>query len=370
MSGELLVSTRKGLFAVRRSAPGRWSIGRPWFLGDNVTLALPDPRDGCWYAALDHGHFGAKLHRSGDQGGSWEEVAAPAYPEPPAGQVERDPMGREVPWKLQRFWALEPGLAHQPGLLWAGTIPGGLFRSPDRGASWELVESLWRHPDRREWFGGGADYPGIHSVCVDPRNADRITVAVSCGGLWRSEDGGAGWTCRGEGMRAAYMPEARAGDPRIQDVHRLAQCPARPEIAWVQHHNGIYRSVDDGLTWVELRPGTGTGFGFPVAVHPRDPETAWFVPGDKDERRVALGGQVTVLRTRDGGASFETLRQGLPQEHAYDLVLRHALDVDATGTRLGFGSTTGSLWVSEDAGDHWLIVGEHLPPVHAVRWTA
>lgn len=280
-------------------------------------------------------------------------------------------MGREIPWKLQRFWALEPGLADQPGVLWAGTIPGGLFRSRDRGASWDLVEGLWYHPDRKEWFGGGADYPGIHSVCLDPRNGARITVAVSSGGVWRSEDGGATWACRGRGMRAAYMPEDRAEDPRIQDVHRLVLCPARPETAWVQHHNGIYRSVDDGLTWRELKPKpkAGTGFGFPVAVHPLEPDTAWFVPGDKDERRVALGGRVTVLRTRDGGASFEILGKGLPREDAYDLVLRHALDVDATGERLAFGSTTGSLWVSENGGDRWHTVAEHLPPIHAVRWT-
>ena len=277
MSDLLLVSTRKGLFAVRRTGPGRWTPERPWFLGDNVTLTLPDPRDGRWYAALDHGHFGAKLHRSADQGATWEEVGVPAYPERPAGTVELDPMGREIPWKLQRFWALEPGLADQTGLLWAGTIPGGLFRSADQGATWSLVESLWRHPDRKEWFGGGADYPGIHSVCVDPRDGARITVAVSCGGLWRSEDGGASWACRGQGMRAAYMPEDRAGDPRVQDVHRLVHCPARPDTAWIQHHNGIYRSGDDGLNWRELQPGSGTGVRLPGGrPSRRPPTTAWF----------------------------------------------------------------------------------------------
>lgn len=370
MSDLLLVSTRKGLFPVARTGPGRWTLGQPWFLGDNITLALPDARDGRWYAAMDLGHFGAKLRRSQDRGGSWEEVGVPAYPEPPAGPPEQDPMGRPIPWKLQRFWALEPGLASQPGLLWAGTIPGGLFRSPDHGATWTLVESLWRHPDRKDWFGGGADWPGIHSVCVDPGNGDRITVAVSTGGLWRSEDGGASWASLGEGMRASYMPPERAGDPKVQDVHRFMPCPAKPQVAWIQHHNGIFRSEDDAVSWRELDPVVGTGFGFPVAVHPADPDTAWFVPGDKDERRVALGGQVNVLRTRDGGKTFQVLRRGLPQENAYDLVLRHALDVDARGERLAFGSTTGSLWLSEDAGDSWITIGEHLPPIHAVRWVA
>ena len=368
MSDLLLVSTRKGLFSIHRSAAGRWLVGEVSFLGDNVTLAVADRRDGTWYAALDHGHFGAKLHRSADRGVHWEEVGVPAYPEPPAGHVEKDAFGRVIPWKLIRIWALEPGLGSQPGLLWAGTLPGGLFRSGDRGATWDLVRGLWDHPDRREWLGGGAEYPGIHSICVHPGDGRRITVAVSTGGTWRSEDFGATWACRGQGMHADYMPPDRALDPRVQDVHRLAQCPARPEVAWIQHHNGMYRSVDDGLTWRELGRPALTGFGFPVAAHPTDPETAWFVPGDKDERRIPLGAKVVVLRTRDGGRSFQTLIRGLPQKHAYDLVLRHALAVDGGGERLAFGSTTGSLWVTENAGDAWITVAEHLPPVYAVAW--
>jgi hypothetical protein len=375
MAGRLLVSTRKGLFCLGPSGRGRWQVERVCFLGDNVTLTLPDPRDGLWYAALDHGHFGAKLHRSPDRGATWEEVGVPAYPEPPAGYEEKDPMGRVIPWQLQRFWALEPGLADQEGLLWAGTIPGGLFRSPDRGATWDLVRSLWEHPDRRRWLAGGADYPGIHSICVDPRDGRRVTLAVSSGGVWRSEDGGGTWACHGQGMRAAYVPPGRETDMRIQDVHRLVQCPTHPETLWAQHHNGIYHSADGGAVWRLLVPSDAfeprdslTGFGFPVAVHPQDPDTAWFVPGDKDERRVPLDAKVVVLRTRDGGRSFETLRRGLPQEQAYDLVLRHALDADADGRGLAFGSTTGSLWVSEDGGDAWTTVAEHLPPVYAVRW--
>jgi hypothetical protein len=368
MSDLLLVSTRKGLFSIRRSASGRWGVASVAFLGDNVTLALTDPRDGTWYAALDHGHFGVKVHRSGDRGATWEEVGTPAYPEPPAGHEERDPFGRAIPWKLQRIWALEAGHGARPGLLWAGTIPGGLFRSDDRGASWSLVRSLWDHPMRRGWLGGGADYPGIHTICVDPRDGDRVSVAVSCGGVWRTEDSGASWQCRAQGMRAAYVPPEQALDPNIQDVHRLAQCPARPEVFWAQHHNGVFRSVDDCASWEELADLPVSSFGFPVAVHPADPATAWFVPSEKDERRIPVDGKVVVLRTRDGGRSFKVLRKGLPQKHAYDLVLRHALAIDGTGERLAFGSTTGSLWVTENGGDDWITVAEHLPPVYAVRF--
>lgn len=366
MSDLLLVSTRKGLFTIGRHRPGHWGVDRVSFLGDNVTLALADPRDGAGYAALDHGHFGAKLHRSRDRGASWEEVGVPLYPAPPEGCEERDSMGRIIPWKLIRIWSLAPGGPAQPGTLWAGTLPGGLFRSTDHGATWTLARGLWDHPDRKAWVGGGTDYPGIHSICVDPRDADRVTVAVSCGGAWRTVDGGASWTCCAKGMRADYLPGERAYDPVLQDPHRVVQCPGQPDVFWAQHHNGVFRSLDDCGSWQEIPGVPPSVFGFAVAVHPADPRTAWFVPATKDERRVPVEGKVVVARTRDGGATFELLRQGLPQEHAYDLVFRHALDVDATGERLAFGSTTGSLWVTENGGQSWSTVSEHLPPVHAV----
>jgi hypothetical protein len=368
MADRILVSTRKGLFTIARSGPRRWEIARVGFLGDNVGLAAPDGRDGAWYAALDHGHFGAKLHRSRDQGTSWEEIAAPAYPEKPAGQVDKDGSGRPVEWKLQKIWALEPGHTSQPGTLWAGTIPGGLFRSDDHGASWSLVRSLWDHPGRQQWFGGGADWPGIHSVCVDPRDPRRVTVGVSCGGVWQTRDDGATWDCRAQGMWAAYMPPEQKFEPGIQDPHCIVQCPASPDHLWAQHHNGVFRSTDGSQSWQDLPDVPPSVFGFAVAVHPRDPDTAWFVPATKDEKRVPVDAAVVVARTRDGGKSFDVLRDGLPQRHAYDLVFRHALDIDASGDRLAFGSTTGSLWVTEDGGDSWLTVSEHLPPVYAVRF--
>jgi hypothetical protein len=368
MSELLLVSTRKGLFTIGRHGPGSWRVDGVSFLGDNVTLALADPRDGAWYAALDHGHFGVKLQRSRDLGASWEEVGVPAYPEPPAGHEERDSMGRVIPWRLIRIWALAAGGPGQPGVLWAGTLPGGLFRSANHGETWALARGLWDHPDRKAWVGGGADYPGIHSICVDPRDADRVTVAVSCGGAWRTVDGGGGWTCCSKGMRAEYMPEERAYDPVVQDPHRVVQCPGWPEVFWAQHHNGVFRSLDDCGSWQEIPGVPPSVFGFAVAVHPADPLTAWFVPAIKDERRVPVEGKVVVARTRDGGRTFELLRQGLPQDNAYDLVFRHALDVDATGERLAFGSTTGSLWVTENGGEAWSTVSEHLPPVHAVSF--
>jgi hypothetical protein len=359
MSDRLLVATRKGLFTLQRQ--GSWRIKATAFLGDPVSMVLADTRSGTLYAALNLGHFGVKVHRSRNGGASWEETPAPAYP--------AQPDDAEGPaWSLAQIWSLEAGGADQPGLIWAGTMPGGLFRSDDDGDSWTLVRSLWDRPERLEWFGGGADIPGIHSICVDPRDSSRVTVAISCGGVWQSEDRGESWKLRGEGMRAAYMPPERAGDPNIQDPHRMVLCPAAPDVFWLQHHNGIFRSADTGKTWREVAPATPPRYGFPVVVHPHDPDTAWLVPAAADEARYAPDGAMCVHRTQDGGASFEALREGLPQEHAYHLVYRHALDIDASGERLVMGSTTGGLWLSENGGGQWQTLGLHLPPVYAVRF--
>ncbi|MBY0225084.1 MAG: hypothetical protein K2Q28_04695 [Hyphomicrobium sp.] len=365
MASRLFVSTRKGLFTVERGTD-QWAIRDVTFLGDNVTLTFTDPRDGTTYAALDHGHFGAKLHRSCATG--WEEIATPAYPPKPEDNDEQDMWGRPLPWSTVRIWALAAGGPHEPGTIWCGTIPGGLFRSTDRGASWEIVQSLWNHPKRRQWMGGGADLPGIHSILVDPRDHRWVTIGVSTGGLWFTSDGGESWSQRGEGMRADHVPPELTHDPIAQDVHCLAQCPAAPERMWVQHHNGIFISDDAGRTFREIANAEPSAFGFPVAVHPDDPDTAWFAPEIKDEKRIPVGGKLVLSRTRDGGKSFETLSKGLPQKHAYDVVYRHGLDVDSSGRKLAFGSTTGGLWISEDEGDSFAMLSHTLPPIYAVRF--
>ncbi|HJU40522.1 MAG TPA: sialidase family protein [Tahibacter sp.] len=365
MSDRLLVSTRKGLFALAR-ANGEWAVERTAFLGDNVTLALADARDGAWYAALNLGHFGVKLHRSTDRGRTWTEIAVPAYAD---GDTVAVGDGKPPkPAALSLLWSLEPGGSGEDGRLWAGTIPGGLFRSDDRGDTWQLVRSLWDRPERERWFGGGYDAPGIHSICVDPRDARTLRVAVSCGGVWRSSDAGATWDVACDGMFATYMPPELRGDPAIQDPHRMVQCAGNPDAFWVQHHNGVFRSVDGARTWHEVANVPPSVFGFAVATHPRDPDVAWFVPAAKDECRVPVDGALVVARTRDGGATFEVQRRGLPQRDAYDLVYRHGLAIDATGERLAFGSTTGGLWTSENQGDDWRALPARLPPVSAVTF--
>ena len=363
MSDRFYVATRKGLFTVERADSAEWAITRSAFLGDPVTMVLEDTRDETLHVALNLGHFGVKLHRSKDRGKTWAEGAVPSYP----ATREATPLdATPAPPTLHQIWALEAGGADEPGLLWAGTIPGGLFRSADAGETWELNHSLWDRPERESWFGGGYDDPGIHSICVHPKNPKHVVVGVSCGGVWISEDGGENWNCRTRGMFADYMPPERREDPEIQDPHRVVQCPAAPGVLWAQHHNGIFRTTDGGASWSEVTAAQPSTFGFAVAVHPEDPDTAWFVPAVKDECRIPVDGRVVVSRTRDGGKSFEVLRNGLPQEHAFDLVYRHGLDVDGSGERLVVGSTTGSLWISEDAGDSWATVSTQLPPIYQV----
>ncbi len=372
MADRVFVATRKGLFTISRGGRNGsgWKVAATAFLGDNVPMVLPCRKTQRVWAAITHGHFGAKMQRSEDGGTTWAELPAPAYPEPPGGQSpDVCPMrGTPIPWKLELIWSLETGGELGPDVLWCGTIPGGLFRSDDAGASWTLVRSLWEVPHRRQWFGGGYDHPGIHSILVDPRDARRVLVGVSCGGVWETTDAGESWQCRADGMFAAYMPPEQANDPAIQDPHIVVACPSSFDHLWIQHHNGIFKSADGARSWKHVDHVPVSDFGFCCAVHPHEPETAWFIPGIKDELRIPVDGRLVVTRTRDGGDSFEVLDHGLPQEHAYDIVYRHALDVDETGKCLMFGTTTGSLFVSEDGGDSWKCANHHLPPVYAVRF--
>jgi hypothetical protein len=351
------VATRKGLFELRRGAGAHWRIERVSFLGEPVSTLLPPDGQGRMLAALNLGHFGAKLHASSDGGATWAETTAPAYPPQPEGATG-------PAWTLQQVWVLERAGAR----VLAGTLPGGLFVSDDFGKAWRLDRSLWDQPDRAEWFGGGYDAPGIHSICPHPGNADEWLLAVSCGGVWHTADAGAHWRLRAKGLSAAYMPPERQDDPRIQDPHRIARCLAEPDVLWCQHHNGIWRSTDNALNWQEVTTAPVSNFGFAVAAHPTDPLTAWFMPGVADQQRVPVDAALSVQRTRDGGGSFDVLREGLPQSDCYDLVYRHGLVVADDGQHLLMGSTTGQLWASADGGDTWRNVLAHLPPIYTVRF--
>jgi len=358
MANRLFVGTRKGLFVLARRGGG-WDVAETHFLGDPVSAVLPQPESAL--VALDLGHFGAKLWRVAADG-SRQELTAPAFPPKPEDATD-DPH----PWSLGRIWALEPGGVK--GRVWAGTMPGAVFRSDDDGATWALNEPLWRMPDRRKWFGvAGGEQPGVSGLLVDPRDPRSIRVGIATGGVWATADEGGSWRVINRGMHNEYMPPELRDDPMSQDIHQIAQCRAAPDVLWCQHHSTAYRSTDGGESWTELAAIRPSNFGFAVAAHPKDPDTAWYVPAAKDERRIPVDAQMAVARTRDGGRSFEVLRDGLPQRHAYDLVYRHGLGVDASGTAIAVGTTSGGLWVSEDGGDRWTAPDARLPPVTFVRF--
>lgn len=364
----LLIASRKGLFAAERSVGGVWHVVSHHFAGDPVTQVLADPRDGTWYAALRLGHYGVKLQRSGDRGASWTEIPAPALPKKP----EQGPWAADAtPWTVELVWALTPGAAHEPGVLWAGCMPAGIFRSADRGAGWQLCENFWLDERRKGWMGGGNDYPGLHSICVDPRDSRRVTLAISCGGVWTTRDAGTTWTLVGSGFDAPYMPPEVASDPNTQDVHSISVCTAQPGVIWAQHHCGVYRSVDGGNNFMRLPAPMPGDFGFVIVADPANPLRAWVAPAVSDTHRYAIDGALCVCRTDDGGQTWQQLRSGLPQRHAYHLVYRHGLALAPTAGServLAMASTTGGVWISEDAGDNWAALGASLPPVAAVGW--
>ena len=356
MTDRAWIATRKGLFEMRRQGSA-WNIANISFLGEPVSMVLPPNGKGRMLAALNLGHFGVKVHASDDGGKSWTEVATPTFPEQPEG-------AQGPAWKLVQIWSLVAA----GDTIWAGTLPGALFRSDDGGASWQLNTALWNKPERLEWFGGGYDVPGIHSLCPHPKNPDELLLGISCGGVWVTTDAGESWKLQAKGMAATYMPPEQADSENIQDVHCVVRCESAPDVLWTQHHNGIWRSTDNAQSWQEIKTAPLSSFGFPVAVHPNDPHTAWFAPGVADQQRIPVDGAMVVNRTRDGGQSFETLRTGLPQRDCYDLVYRHGLVVAPDGRQLLMGSTTGGLWASGDGGDSWATVSNTLPPIYAVRF--
>lgn len=309
-----------------------------------------DPRDGTVWASLDHGHWGPKLSRSRDGGESWEDVLSLKYPEGarhiaqylPIADFDPEAPEGEPEYKdatVYKIWNLTFGTAERPGRLYAGTIPGGLFISDDGGDSWELNRPLWNHPSRGgDLFTGGAtsenvwggtpasiDYgvfePGVHSIVVDPRDPEHIHVAASSAGVLESRNGGLSWEGRNRGMVMDYLPnpEAEWG----HDPHFITHCPGQPDHLWQQNHCGVFYSDDGAETWRKVSvPEVGVHFGFPIAVDEQNGQTAWVVPARADSERMVIDGSLSVARTTDGGKSWESLTNGLPQEDAYDIVFR------------------------------------------------
>ncbi len=390
MSDRLLLGTRKGTLLLERRA-GQWRAGPIAHAGVSVSYAAADPRDGTLWAALDHGHWGPKLSRSRDGGATWEDAPSIKYPEGArfVAQQLPDPdaeTGKRPAYEaatLLKIWVLAFGGPSEPGTMYAGTIPGGLFRSRDGGETWALDRPLWNHESRggdlfageatheNQWGGTpaaiayGTFAPGIHSIVVDPRDPDHLYVAVSSAGVLETTDGGETWRGRNHGMTMDFLPNPEAAWGH--DPHFVAACPGQPAHLWQQNHCGVFYSADGARTWRKVsQPEIAVHFGFPVAVDSEDGQRAWVVPGRGDDARMAVGGGLFVARTEDGGETWQAFREGLPQRDAYDLTYRHALDV--AGDRLCFGTTTGNVYLSEDRGETWRCLGNNFPPVHSVRF--
>jgi photosystem II stability/assembly factor-like uncharacterized protein len=358
MKSTILLGTRKGLIAYRIKN-GKWGVENVSFEGFPVSIAYADDLNGVWWAALDHGHWGVKLHRSPDRGKTWTEIAAPLYPE--GAQVKEG-----VKATLRYIWAMAQGGQSFPTRLWIGTDPGGLFVSEDTGNTFNLVESLWNHPSRKEsWMGGGRDQPGIHSVVVDPRHANRVFIGISCAGVFETTDAGKTWIVRNKGLRADFLPNPTSEVGH--DPHLLVASPSNPDILWQQNHCGIYRSTNAGQMWQEISETDGPAkFGFAIAVAEDNANQAWVCPADSDAIRTSIKGALCVSRTDDGGKTWKALRNGLPQQNCFDIVYRHALA--CSGNTLAFGTTTGNFFISHDRGDHWEAVNNYLPMVHSVQF--
>lgn len=354
----LIASTRKGLIIFQKR-DDRWMPDQVHFNGIPVSLAHYDPERKLLWAFQDHGHWGIKISRSGDFGKTWEDIPPPVYPD---GAEVKEGIGAS----LRYIWAAEhlpPGI---PKSMMIGTEPGGLFHWSEEHREWTLNEALWNRPERKEhWFGGGRDHPGIHSILVDPRDADHWYIGISCAGVYETTDAGQTWHIRNTGLRADFLPDQNAEVGH--DPHLLAMCRAYPEVLWQQNHCGIFRSVDGGRSWQDVgQKHIPAHFGFAITCDAEHPERAWVAPAVSDEVRVAVDHALCISRTEDGGQTWESLRDGLPQAFSFDLVYRHALI--SKRNEIIFGTTTGNLFHSGNLGSSWQAISHHLPMVYALQF--
>jgi len=361
----LLVATRKGLWTLAADATRRsWKLAGPQFLGNIVHHARLDPRDGrTLLAAARTGHLGPTVFRSTDRGRTWKEAARPpAFAEGSGRTVDHT------------FW-LTPGHASKPGVWFAGTSPQGLFRSDDGGATWSGVEGFNAHPQRKAWCGGDQDGtpdgPKLHSVLVDPRDAEHMYIGMSSGGVFESVDGGRDWHPLNRGVRADFIPNP---DPEYgHDPHCVRFSPAQPDRLYQQNHCGIYRLDRPATRWTDIgggMPKSVGAIGFPLALHPRDADTLWVFPMDGSSvwPRVSPGGRPAVFRSVNGGRTWQRQATGLPPRQAWWTVKRQAMTTDnAEKVGIYFGTTSGEVWASRDEGASWRCLAAHLPHIYAIE---
>jgi photosystem II stability/assembly factor-like uncharacterized protein len=312
---------------------------------------IADPATGAIHAGGGNEWFGPAVWTSHDRGGSWTHSSAGlAYP---AGETP-----------IRSVWSLARG----PGGLYAGVEPAGLFHSVDGGATWTHLHGLRDHPSCPDWQPGGGGLI-LHHILPHPTDAARLWVAISTGGVFFSADGGATWEPRNRGTRQDYAPEDQRYPEHGQCVHSLMMAAGMPERLYQQNHCGMYRSEDAGRQWVSIEDGLPSTFGFPAAAHPRDPDTLFLLPLNGDTAgRFVPDAAAAVWRTRDAGTTWQALRDGLPQRHAFFGVLRQAMATDRLSPAgLYFGTSSGSLYASADEGEHFACIAEHLPTITSVE---
>lgn len=353
----LAIGTRKGLFLARSDDRMRWDVTGPHLAMNEVYAVGIDTRHSPprVLVGASSSHFGPSVSTSDDLGETWQEPeAAPiAFPE-------------DTGASLERVWQLAPGRADAPDEIYAGTQPSALFRSGDGGKSFELVRGLWDHPHREQWgpgFGGQA----IHTVLPHPTDSQRILVAMSTGGVYRTEDGGGTWQASNTGIKAYFQPDNQY--PEFgQCVHKVASPPGAPDQFFAQNHHGVYRSDDAGRTWQSIADGLPTDFGFAMVAHPHRPGVIYNFPIEADSRRFPPELRARVYRSEDAGDTWTGLDKGLPSEPFCTAVMRDAMCCDnADPAGVYFGTRSGEVYASADEGESWRQVAAHLPDVLSVR---
>ena len=352
----LLVGTTKGAFILRSNTNrARWEVGGPYFHGQAVYTMVYDGRGGqhrIW--ASTQSFWGTLLRSSEDFGKSWTN---------PQEASIRFPADTGV--SLKNIWQISLGRTDEPDVLYCGVDPAALFETRDGGETWSLVRGLFDHPHRPRWVPGNGGL-ALHTIVPDPVDRQRMYVAISAGGVYRSNDAGRTWTAQNRGIRVTFMPGKY---PEFgQCVHKIVMHPARPERLFLQNHWGLYRSDDSCENWTDIANGVPSDFGFAMAMHPRNPDCVYIVPVESDQFRCACDGRLRVYRTRSGGASWESLARGLPQKQAYETVLRDAMTVDSLDPAgIFFGTRSGQLFGSCDEGRTWNKILDGLPAIVCVR---